>query len=145
MRPRRTYTAALILGGLMLAGPAAAQNASRPAQAQPAQTQTAPAQTQTAAQNAPQAPDANDEFILGRRRIGVIAGQVVECADEKDRPNKITDAMSLADQIAIHFGLKAAFNYVGAVGYGAGKPFDKANCQQSIANWSEIQSKYANK
>jgi hypothetical protein len=48
-------------------------------------------------------------------------------------------------QIAIHFGLRAAFNYAGAVGYGSGHAFDKANCAQSIDGWKAIQAKYLNK
>jgi hypothetical protein len=133
MRSRRIQTAALLLACLLLAGPATAQNAPKASD------------TQAAAQAAQKAPDTNEDFILGLRRVGVIAGQVVECAPEADRQKKISDAIDLANQIAIHFGLKSAFNYVGAVGYGSGHPFDKATCPQAVASWNEIQAKYANK
>jgi hypothetical protein len=71
--------------------------------------------------------------------------QVVECSADAEKPAKIDEAMELANQIAIHFGLKAAFNYAGAVGYGSGHAFDKANCTQSIDGWKAIQDKYLNK
>ncbi|HKM74484.1 MAG TPA: hypothetical protein VJX94_31235 [Stellaceae bacterium] len=74
-----------------------------------------------------------------------MAGQVVECSADAERQAKIAEAMELANKIAIHFGLKAAFNYVGAVGYGSGHPFDKAGCTQSIDGWKEIQAKYLTK
>jgi hypothetical protein len=97
------------------------------------------------AQEAPKAPDTNQEFLVGLRRVGVMAGQAVECAGDAERQAKISEAMDLANQITIHFGLKAAFNYVGAVGYGSGHPFDKATCAQSIAGWKDVLAKYSNK
>ena len=74
-----------------------------------------------------------------------MAGQVVECSADADRQAKIGQAMELANKIAIHFGLKAAFNCVGAVGYGSGHPFDKADCGKSAEGWKEIQVKYLTK
>jgi hypothetical protein len=100
---------------------------------------------QAFAENVPKPADADETFITGLRRIGVMAGQVVECSAEADRPAKINDAMELANQIAIHFGLRAAFNYAGAVGWGSGHAFDKAGCTQSIEGWKAIQAKYLNK
>jgi hypothetical protein len=108
----------------------------------PAVAQDAPKAT---AQEAPKAPDTNQEFLVGLRRVGVMAGQAIECSGDAEKQGKITEAMDLANQIAIHFGLKAAFNYVGAVGYGSGRPFDKAGCIQSIAGWKDVLAKYANK
>ena len=58
---------------------------------------------------------------------------------------KIVETMDLATQIAIHFGLKAAFDNVGAVGYGSGHPFDKTGCAPSIAGWKDVLAKYSNK
>jgi hypothetical protein len=144
MRSRRIYTTALLCSCVLLAAPAVAQNAAKPG-GTPTTPQSAPktGSTQAVGQNAPQPPDANEDFILGLRRVGVLAGQAVECAPDADRHNKFGDVMDLADQIAIHFGLKAAFNFVGAVGYGSGHGFDKATCQQTIAQWSEVQAKYA--
>jgi hypothetical protein len=74
-----------------------------------------------------------------------MAGQMIECSADADKQAKIGEAMELANQITIHFGLKAAFNYVGAVGYGSGHAFDKAGCTQSIAGWKEVQTKYLGK
>ena len=76
---------------------------------------------QAFADNVPKSADMDQTFLLGLRRIGVMAGQVVECLAEADRSAKIDDAMELANQIAIHFGPRAAFNYAGAVGWGSGK------------------------
>jgi len=97
------------------------------------------------ADNVPKPADTDETFVTGLRRIGVMAGQVVECTADAEKPAKIDEAMELANQIAIHFGLRAAFNYAGAVGYGSGHAFDKANCTQSIDGWKAIQAKYLNK
>jgi hypothetical protein len=42
---------------------------------------------------------------------------VVECSPDADRQAQISQAMDLANLIAIHFGLKAAFTFAGALGY----------------------------
>jgi hypothetical protein len=120
MRSGRIQFLALALGCLTLTGPAFADNVPKPA-------------------------DTDETFVTGLRRIGVMAGQVVECTADAEKPAKIDEAMELANQIAIHFGLRAAFNYAGAVGYGSGHAFDKANCTQSIDGWKAIQAKYLNK
>jgi hypothetical protein len=129
MRLRRIEAAAVFLAFPTLTVPAVAQDAPKA----------------TTAQEAPKAPDTNQEFLVGLRRVGVMAGQAVECSGDAEKQAKIAEAMDLANQIAIHFGLKAAFNYVGAVGYGSGRPFDKAGCAQSIAGWKDVLAKYANK
>ncbi len=67
--------------------------------------------------------------MTGLRRIGVMGGEVVQCAPAEDRKDEIADAMDLANLVALHFGLAAAFNFIGAVGYGSGKPFDKAGAR----------------
>jgi hypothetical protein len=74
-----------------------------------------------------------------------MAGQVVECSPDADKQNEISRAMELANLIVIHFGLKAAFTFTGALGYGSGHPFDKAACSQAIDGWKQIQAKYLNK
>ncbi len=74
-----------------------------------------------------------------------MAGQVVECSADADKQDQISRAMELANLIAIHFGLKAAFTFVGSLGYGSGRPFDKAGCSQAIEGWKQIQAKYLNK
>ena len=131
---------ALALACLTLAGQAFAQTAPAPNAPAP----SAPVQA-TPAPNVPAAPDTDETFLTGLRRVGVMAGQVVECSADADRQAKIGQAMELANKIAIHFGLKAAFNYVGAVGYGSGHPFDKADCGKSAEGWKEIQAKYLTK
>ena len=127
----RAATLALALACLTSAGPALAQN--------PSTTPAAPAQ------EVPTPPADNPTFLDGLRRVGVMAGQVVECSADTDKQDQISRAMELANQIAIHFGLKAAFTFAGALGYGSGHPFDKAACSQAIDGWKQIQAKYLNK
>ena len=140
MRSCQIQFFALALACVTLTGQALAQNA--PAQNPPAQD--VPAQV-ALPQDVPPAPGADQSFLTGLRRVGVMAGQVVECSADADKQAKIAEAMELANKIAIYFGLKAAFNYVGAVGYGSGHAFDKAACVESINGWKEIQNKYLNK
>jgi hypothetical protein len=141
MRSYQLWATPLALAWLTSAGPALAQNASTApaAPAAAASASTAPAQ------EAPTPPADNQAFLDGLRRVGVMAGQVVECATDADRQEQISRAMDLANQIAIHFGLKAAFTFTGALGYGSGHPFDKATCSQAIEGWKQIQAKYLNK
>jgi hypothetical protein len=128
MRSYKTRATMLRLACLMLAGPALAQSPSI-----------------TPAQDVPTPPADNPTFLDGLRRVGVMAGQVVECSADADKQNEISRAMELANLIAIHFGLKAAFTFTGALGYGSGHPFDKAGCGQAIDGWKQIQAKYLNK
>jgi hypothetical protein len=139
MRSYQNRATMLALACLMLAGPALAQN--------PSTNLAAPAQTPpaTPAANVPTPPADNQTFLDGLRRVGVMAGQVVECSSDADRQEQISRAMELANLIAIHFGLKAAFTFTGALGYGSGRPFDKATCSQAIDGWKQIQAKYLNK
>jgi hypothetical protein len=131
MRSYRCRAIGLALAYLMLAGTALAQN--------PSTTPAAPAQ------GVPTPPADNQSFLDGLRRVGVMAGQVVECSSDAGRQEQISRAMDLANLIAIHFGLKAAFTFTGALGYGSGRPFDKATCGQAIEGWKQIQAKYLNK
>jgi hypothetical protein len=139
MRPYQRWAAIVALTCLTSAGPALAQN--------PSTTPAAPAQSPSAATpgNVPTPPADNQSFLDGLRRVGVMAGQVVECSSDADRQEQISRAMDLANLIAIHFGLKAAFTFTGALGYGSGRPFDKATCSQAIEGWKQIQAKYLNK
>jgi hypothetical protein len=125
MRSYQRHFMMLALASLTLTGPALSQTA------QPAATQ-----------NVPTPSDADESFLTGLRRVGVMAGQVVECSSDADRQAKIAEAIELANKIAVHFGLKAAFNYAASVGYGSGHPFDKADCSQSNSGWKEIEAKY---
>jgi len=131
MRSYQLRAAILALACLTSAGPALAQNPS-----------TSPA---APAQEVPTPPGDNPTFLDGLRRVGVMAGQVVECSADADKQDQISRAMELANQIAIHFGLKAAFTFAGALGYGSGHPFDKAGCSQAVDGWKQIQAKYLNK
>jgi hypothetical protein len=139
MRLYRPRPIMLALACLMLAGPALAQN--------PPTTPAAPAQIPptTPGENVPTPPADNPTFLDGLRRVGVMAGQVVECSTDADRQTQISRAMELANLIAIHFGLKAAFTFAGALGYGSGHTFDKADCSQAIDGWKQVQAKYLNK
>lgn len=131
MRPYQRWATILVLAGLTSAGPALAQNPS-----------TTPA---ASGQGVPTPPADNPSFLDGLRRVGVMAGQVVECSAAADRQEQISRAMELANLIAVHFGLKAAFTFTGALGYGSGRPFDKATCSQAIEGWKQVQTKYLNK
>jgi hypothetical protein len=93
----------------------------------------------------PTPPADNQTFLDGLRRVGVMAGQAVECSTDADKQAQISRAMELANLIAVHFGLKAAFTFTGALGYGSGRPFDKTSCSQAIDGWKQIQAKYLNK
>jgi len=117
MRSYQLRATILALACLTSAGLALAQNAST--------TPAAPAQ------EVPTPPADNPTFLDGLRRVGVMAGQVVECSADADKQNEISRAVELANLIAIHFGLKAAFTFSGALGYGSGRPFDKAACGPS--------------
>lgn len=151
MRSPRIATLVLVLAGLALAGPALAQGKTVPATPAPPAAAAPPGAPPPPAFPAPQPakvktpPDADQDFLIGLRRVGVMAGQVVECSAPADQQMQISQAMELANQIAVHFGLKAAFNFVGALGYGSGHPFDKAGCKQAIDGWKQIQAKYLSK
>ena len=131
MRTYQRWATISVLACLTLAGPALAQTPS-----------TAPA---APTPSVPTPPADNQSFLDGLRRVGVMAGQVVECTADANRQDQISRAMELANLIAIHFGLKAAFTFTGALGYGSGHPFDKAGCNQAIDGWKQIQAKYLNK
>jgi hypothetical protein len=161
MRSLRILFVLAALAGFALTGTALAQKASSPPAAPAASPPAAPSAAapsaaapsgpapSAAARNAPNPPptppDADPTFLTGLRRVGVMAGQMVECSAQADRQANISQAMDLADQIAVHFGLRAAFNFVGALGYGSGHPFDKADCPKAIDGWKQIQAKYLNK
>jgi|GEM_PF-908997 hypothetical protein len=154
MRMHPIAALAPALAGVMLAVSALAQSPAAAPAATPGTPPTAPGAASVAGanppaagspHNAPTPPDADPNFLLGLRRVGVMAGHAVQCAPEADRQAEIAQAMDLADEIAVHFGLRAAFNFVGALGYGSGHPFDKAGCTQAIDGWKEIQAKYLGK
>ena len=87
-------------------------------------------------------PGSDDNFMIGLRRIGVLAGQSVICAPEATRPEEINSVSNAGNMIANEFGLRAAFNFIGAAGYGSGGSFDRATCGTVIKEWTNVQRKY---
>jgi hypothetical protein len=86
--------------------------------------------------------DADETFMTGIRKIGVMTGQAYACSKEAEQPQIGQGAIDLATQVALHFGLQAAFVYSGSFGYGMGHEFDHANCPQAIADFKALQAKY---
>ena len=68
MKSHRIQTVALFLGVLTWTVPAVAQNATKPAEI-----------------NAPTPADTSQDFLVGLRRIGVMAGQAVECSPDTEK------------------------------------------------------------
>ena len=83
--------------------------------------------------------DADDAFMTGIRKLGVMSG---ERCSEVDKPRVGQGAIDLATQVSLHFGLQAAFVYSGSFGYGTGHDFDHAACPQAIADFKALQAKY---
>ena len=125
MRRGSGIAAGACLTALLAGGPAFAQGAS--ADAPPASAAS---------------PGGDKTFLLGLRRIGVVAGHVVARAADNDKQAVIERATDLAGEIAMQFGLNASFQFVGAVGYGTGHPFDMATCKDANSEWNRIQQKY---
>ena len=86
--------------------------------------------------------DADEAFMTGIRKIGVMTGQAYACSKEAEQPQIGQGAIDLATQVALHFGLQAAFVYSGSFGYGIGHEFDHAICPQAIADFKALQAKY---
>jgi hypothetical protein len=86
--------------------------------------------------------DADDAFMTGIRKIGVMSGQAWACSAQADQPKIVQSVMDLATQVSLHFGLQAAFVYSGSFGYGMGKDFDHKNCPQAIEDFNALQAKY---
>ncbi len=102
--------------------------------------------TTASAQNEPKkGSDADEEFMLGIRKVGVMSGEAFVCTNEEARARVGQDALQLATQIATHFGLQAAFIFSGSFGYGTGHPFDKATCPATLADFKALQQKYLGK
>lgn len=89
--------------------------------------------------------DADPDFMTGVKKLGVMSGQAFSCSPEADRQSVGEDALSLANQIALHFGLQVAFIYSGAFGWGSGHDFDHKTCPETMANFADLQHKYLNK
>lgn len=130
MAIRRVMLSVFGLAGLMAAGSGLSQQAS-------AQQMSAPTPKVTA-------PDSDEAFMTGLRRIGVMGGEVIQCSTSDQRSTVISQATQLSNNVALHFGLVAAFNFSASVGYGSGKPFDKSGCAAAESGWNDITQKYLN-
>ena len=86
--------------------------------------------------------DADDAFMTGIRKLGVMSGEAFACSSEADQPQIGKGAIDLATQVSLHFGLQAAFIYSGSFGYGTGHDFDHKICPQAIADFKALQAKY---
>jgi hypothetical protein len=86
--------------------------------------------------------DADDAFMTGIRKLGVMSGEAYACSSDADKPQVGQGAIDLATQVSLHFGLVAAFTYSSSFGYGAGHDFDHANCPRAIADFKALQAKY---
>jgi hypothetical protein len=89
--------------------------------------------------------DADPDFMTGVKKLGVMSGETFSCSPEADRQSVGEDALALANQIALHFGLQVAFIYSGAFGWGSGHDFDHKTCPDTLANFKDLQHKYLNK
>jgi hypothetical protein len=85
--------------------------------------------------------DADEAFMTGIRKLGVMSGEAYACSSEGDKPRVGQGAIDLATQVSLHFGLQVAFIY-SSFGYGAGHDFDHAACPQAIADFKALQAKY---
>ena len=95
------------------------------------------------AQDAPKkGSDADEAFMTGIRKIGVMTGQAFACSSETDQPKVGQAAIDLATQVGLHFGMQAAFIYSGSFGYGIGHDFDHKTCPQALEDFKALQDKY---
>jgi hypothetical protein len=95
------------------------------------------------AQNPPKkGSDADEAFMTGIRKIGVMTGEAFTCSAEADQPKVGQAAIDLATQVSLHFGLQAAFVYSGSFGYGMGHDFDHKTCPQALEDFKDLQAKY---
>ena len=86
--------------------------------------------------------DADEEFMTGIRKLGVMSGEAFACSSEADKPQVGQGAIDLATQVSLHFGLQAAFIYSGSFGYGIAHDFDRKTCSQAIEDFKALQAKY---
>ena len=86
--------------------------------------------------------DADEAFITGIRKIGVMTGEAFVCSPQADQPKVGQSAIDLATQISLHFGLQSAFVFSGSFGYGMGHDFDHKTCPQALEDFKALQAKY---
>ena len=86
--------------------------------------------------------DADDAFMTGIRKLGVMSGEAYACSSDADKAQVGQGALDLATQVSLHFGLQAAFIYSGSFGYGTAHDFDHKACAQAIGDFKALQAKY---
>jgi hypothetical protein len=86
--------------------------------------------------------DADEAFMTGIHKLGVMSGEAFACSSEADKPQVGQGALDLATQVSLHFGLQAAFIFSGSFGYGTAHDFDHKTCPQAIADFKALQAKY---
>jgi hypothetical protein len=86
--------------------------------------------------------DADEAFMAGIRKLGVMSGEAYACSKEEEKPQVGKGVIDLATQVSLHFGLQAAFIYSGSFGYGMGHEFDHTACPQAIDDFKALQAKY---
>ena len=95
------------------------------------------------ADNVPkQGSDADEAFMTGIRKVGVMSGEAFACSSDTDQPKVGQAVIDLATQVSLHFGLQAAFVYSGSFGYGMGHEFDHGTCPQALGDFRALQAKY---
>ena len=52
---------------------------------------------------------------------------------------------SIGNVLATEFGLRAAFNFIGAAGYGSGLPLDQSACPGIVKDWKAVEQQYVGK
>ena len=53
--------------------------------------------------------DADEAFMTGIRKLGVMSGEAHACSKEEEKPQVGKGVIDLATQVSLHFGLQAAF------------------------------------
>lgn len=86
--------------------------------------------------------DADEAFMTGLRKIGVMTGEAFACSNPADQPGVGKAVIDLATQVSLHFGLQAAFVFSGSFGYGMGHDFDHNTCPQALEDFKALQAKY---
>ena len=89
-----------------------------------------------------QGSDADEAFMTGIRKVGVMSGEAFACSGAADQPKVGQAVIDLATQVSLHFGLQAAFVYSGSFGYGMGHQFDHGTCPQALEDFRALQAKY---
>jgi len=85
---------------------------------------------------------ADEEFMTGLRKIGVMTGEAFACSTKEEQPKVGQDVLDLATQVSLHFGLQAAFVFSGSFGYGIAHDFDRKGCAQALGDFKTLKAKY---